>query len=300
MKTGCFCRFGQPQPASPRFGVDQRGQRSWLCECPPTRALRCASLVQCLEQSCGRIQQLMVPEVAPQWKRWLDLACIAILSPVWVPLMLIVAAVIKCVSHGPVFFKQERLGFRGVPFTILKFRTMKVNADTTVHQDHFKDLVMSGRQMIKLDSSGDSRLIPFGGFLRSAGLDELPQLLNVLRGDMSLVGPRPCTSAEASLYAEWQKKRFAALPGLTGLWQVRGKNKTTFQQMISLDIYYATSMHFRMDIEIMFRTVLPLYEQVKEFLANRRRVVASNRPVAAPVSTEKNPGIVLVEHQIAK
>lgn len=301
MKTGCSCRQSESQAGGAGCRVvGHESTRSWLCDCPPVKALRCAGLMQCLEQSGGRIQQLMVPEVAPRWKRWLDLVCIAFLAPVWVPLMLMLAVLIKCVSRGPVFFRQERLGFRGKPFTMFKFRTMKANADTSVHQDYFKDLVMSGRQMIKLDSSGDSRLIPLGGILRSAGLDELPQLLNVLWGEMSLVGPRPCTPSEASLYAEWHKKRFSAMPGLTGLWQVRGKNKTTFQQMICLDIYYATSMHLRMDIEIMLRTAQPLFEQVREFLAGRRRRVASSRAAAAPASLETDPGIGLAEQRMGK
>jgi lipopolysaccharide/colanic/teichoic acid biosynthesis glycosyltransferase len=256
--------------------------------------------VQCLEQSGGRIQQIMVPELAPSWKRWLDLTCIALASPALLPIMLALAALIKCVSRGPVFFRQERIGFRGERFTILKFRTMQVNADTRVHQDYLNDLVNSGRQMVKLDSAGDKRLIPFGGFIRSAGLDELPQILNVLRGDMSLVGPRPCTPHEASLYAEWQKKRFSALPGLTGLWQVRGKNKTTFHQMICLDIYYATSMHLRMDLEIMVRTVQPIWEQVKEFLSLRRRRVAAQRASAAPVEPKPEPMLVLAEQPWGK
>ncbi len=300
MKTVCSCRESRSQPAGAGSCVAGHESRSWLCECPPTKALRCAGLVQCLEQSGGRIQQLIVPELAPRWKRWLDLVCISLLAPVWVPLILVLAALIKCVSRGPVFFRQERIGFRGERFTILKFRTMQVNADTVVHQDYFKDLVNSGRQMAKLDSAGDKRLIPCGGFLRSAGLDELPQLLNVLRGEMSLVGPRPCTPHEASLYAEWQKKRFSVLPGLTGLWQVRGKNKTTFHQMICLDIYYATSMHLRMDLEIMVRTVQPIWQQVKEFITLRRRRVAAERALAAPVEPKPEPMLVLAEQPWGK
>ena len=298
MKTGCSGHQSESRKGAERCAVVGHELGAWLCQCPATRALRCPGLVQCLEQSEGRIQQLMVPELAPRWKRWLDLTCIALAAPAWVPLMLVLAALIKCVSRGPVFFRQERVGFRGERFTILKFRTMKVNADTTVHQDYFKDLVRSGARMVKLDSSGDQRLIPCGGFLRSAGLDELPQLLNVLRGEMSLVGPRPCTPTEASLFAEWQKKRFAAPPGLTGLWQVRGKNKTTFHQMICLDIYYVTAMHLRMDCEIMARTVRPLWDQVKEFLSLRRRRVAAERAAAADRKPE--PILVLADQPWGK
>ena len=241
------------------------------CHCRPVRAMRCASFVQCLEEGRIGLELLENPTVTPLWKRILDLFCIALLAPAWGLVMLGVAALIKCVSSGPVFFRQERIGFNGRLFTLLKFRTMKAGSDTGVHQNHFRDLVASGCQMTKMDVIGDQRLIRFGGFLRSAGLDELPQLLNVLRGEMSLVGPRPCTIYEYSLYSDWQKKRFLTLPGLTGLWQVCGKNKTTFNQMIHLDTYYARHSSLGMDLRIMLRTVRPVFQQMREFVIGRRR-----------------------------
>jgi lipopolysaccharide/colanic/teichoic acid biosynthesis glycosyltransferase len=249
------------------------------CACRPMRAVRCACFVQCLEKGRIGLEQLETPARSPRWKRILDLTCILLLIPVWGLVMLALAALVKCVSSGPVFFRQERVGFKGRPFTLLKFRTMKTGSDVGVHQNHFEDLVRSGRAMVKMDALGDRRLIPFGGLLRSAGLDELPQILNVLRGDMSLVGPRPCTTYEYSLYSDWQKKRFATLPGLTGLWQVCGKNNTTFNQMIYLDTYYARHSSLAMDLRIMLRTVHPIFQQVREFAAGRRRQRKSEKEV---------------------
>src|SRR5262249_16481691 len=151
---------------------------------------------------------------------------------------LMIAAWIKIASPGPVFFRQERVGYRGKRFMCLKFRSMKADADDGLHKDYLKQLMRSKTAMTKMDVKGDSRLIPFGAVLRASGLDELPQLINVLRGEMSLVGPRPCIPYEYEEYLPWQKERFETLPGLTGLWQVSGKNRTTFNEMISLDIAY--------------------------------------------------------------
>jgi lipopolysaccharide/colanic/teichoic acid biosynthesis glycosyltransferase len=125
--------------------------------------------------------------------------------------------------------------------------------------------------MVKLDAKGDHRLIPLGSFLRATGLDELPQLLNVLRGEMSIVGPRPCLPYEYENYQPRQKRRFEVVPGLTGLWQVSGKNKTTFAEMINLDIFYAENQSLRLDIAIMLRTPPALISQVVEVRGKRRR-----------------------------
>lgn len=201
---------------------------------------------------------------SPFWKRCLDISCLLLAAPTVLPLMLIISGFIKIVSPGPIFFKQERIGLRGKKFLCLKFRSMKVNADTKVHQSHLKDLIHSNIPMTKMDSKGDARLIPFGNLLRSSGLDELPQLINVLRGEMSLVGPRPCTPYEFEQYEGWHKERFRAVPGLTGLWQVSGKNKTTFNEMILLDIQYAEHASAWMDIKIMLKTFPVLFSQIQE------------------------------------
>lgn len=205
----------------------------------------------------------------PKWKRVLDACIIVTLAPLWVPLMLLIAAVIKIVSRGPVLFTQERIGYLGRPFTIFKFRTMIKNAETQTHQAYLRELMRAGTPMTKLDSKGDKRLIPFGALLRATGLDELPQLFNVIRGDMSLVGPRPCTPYEYSEYLPWHTQRLEALPGLTGLWQVNGKNRTTFEQMIRLDIYYAENQSFRLDFSIILKTFPVLAAQLADAIARR-------------------------------
>ncbi len=184
----------------------------------------------------------------PRGKRVLDLFLILLTLPIWLPVMVLISMWIQLVSRGPIFFRQERVGHRGRKFSCLKFRSMKVNADTRCHEGYFKELIDSERPMVKLDASGDSRLIPWGRVFRASGLDELPQILNVIRGEMSLVGPRPCTPQEFEHFRPWQKERVNALPGLTGLWQVNGKNKTTFSEMIQMDIDYSRNVSVRNDV----------------------------------------------------
>ncbi len=191
----------------------------------------------------------------PTWKRVLDVSCITVALPLIAPVMGLVALLIKCVSKGPVLFRQERVGYRGRLFTCLKFRTMIVGANTKVHEEHCRQLIATGAPMTKLDDEEDDRIIPFGQVLRSTGLDELPQLLNVFRGEMSLVGPRPCLPAEYKSYSPEQKRRFDAVPGLTGLWQVSGKNSTTFARMIELDLDYARNRRLFLDLGILVRTL---------------------------------------------
>lgn len=223
----------------------------------------------------------------PLWKRLLDIGCVLLALPALAPLLIAIAVGIKLVSRGPVFFRQARIGHRGKPFMCLKFRTMHVNSDCRVHQDYFKQLILSQSPMTKLDCYGDPRLIRGGAFLRSTGLDELPQLLNVLWGDMSLVGPRPCTPNEFEDYLPWQKQRFATLPGLTGLWQVSGKNKTTFNEMIQLDIQYIEKRSVWLDVKIMLKTLPVLLSQAQEM--SRARSDKAVTSVAS--SSEQEPGI---------
>ena len=147
---------------------------------------------------------------------------------------------------------------------------MKVGADAQLHKDYLKQLQHTETPMTKMDVHGDPRLIPLGALLRSTGLDELPQIINVLRGDMSLVGPRPCIPYEAEDYLCWQKERFKTLPGLTGLWQVSGKNQTTFNEMINLDIAYVRNKSLWLDIKIILKTVPALISQVRDTRAGRR------------------------------
>ena len=207
----------------------------------------------------------------------LDIVVILLALPLLVPLVIVVAALIRVVSAGPVLFKQERVGYLGRHFMCFKFRTMFVGADAVVHQGHLRQLMDSNTPMTKMDSEGDPRIIPFGLLLRSSGLDELPQLINVFRGEMSLVGPRPCLPYEYEKYLPGQKERFASLPGLTGLWQVSGKNRTTFVEMIHLDIRYAREKSLWFDISILLRTVPALIIQIWETRFPSRRLSRSIR-----------------------
>jgi exopolysaccharide production protein ExoY len=156
-----------------------------------------------------------------------------------------------------------------------------VDADTATHQGHLHQLMSSNAPMMKMDSRGDARIIPFGLFLRASGLDELPQLLNVLRGEMSLVGPRPCLPYEYDNFLPWQKERFETVPGLTGLWQVSGKNRTTFVEMIQLDIKYARSKTLGWDLKIILLTIPALIIQMLE---SREAGKTSPRPVRQKTS----------------
>ena len=200
----------------------------------------------------------------PTWKTILDITCILLSLPLWLPVVLFLTLWIKLASPGPIFFRQERVGYRGKRFMILKFRTMKVNVETRTHERHLEQLINADLPMTKLDSAGDPRIIRGGRILRATGLDELPQLFNVLRGEMSLVGPRPCTPHEFKSFQVWQRERVNAPPGLTGYWQVNGKNKTTFAEMINLDIFYAKNMSLWLDLTIMLKTLPALMAQVVE------------------------------------
>ena len=207
----------------------------------------------------------------PRWKRGLDLACIVVSAPILLPLGSLIALAIKLLSRGPVLFRQERIGLFGEPFTCLKFRTMLVNADTSVHQGHLNRLMTSNAPMTKLDAAGDPRLIPGGLWLRSLGLDELPQVINVLRGEMSLVGPRPCVPYEYEHYLPRHRHRCATLPGLTGYWQVNGKNRTTFEQMMDMDLYYVKRKSLILDLWIIAMTIPTLLGQFYDVRIRRRR-----------------------------
>ena len=182
----------------------------------------------------------------PPWKRMMDILGAAVGLLLLLPVGMLIAAYIKHVSTGPVLFTQRRIGFLGKQFLCFKFRTMHINAKISVHNNYLKELMGNETPMEKLDTH-DHRIIPYGRLLRKSGLDELPQLLNVLFGDMSLIGPRPCIPYEAEHYQQWQLKRFEAVPGITGLWQVNGKNKTTFNAMMRYDIRYALKKNIIMD-----------------------------------------------------
>jgi lipopolysaccharide/colanic/teichoic acid biosynthesis glycosyltransferase len=226
----------------------------------------------------------------PSWKIILDCTLVALGAPLWLPLGALIAAWVKLVSPGPVLFRQERIGHNGARFLCLKFRTMKVNADTAPHQEHLSHLMTSNRPLKKLDTLGDSRLIPGGLLLRTLGLDELPQIINVLRGEMSLVGPRPSTVYEYKMFEPRHRMRCGALPGLTGLWQVSGKNRTTFQRMMELDLQYVEEKSLFLDLKILARTPIAILLQCWDVAARRRTAPAGDREASvAAAQTQSLP-----------
>ena len=200
----------------------------------------------------------------PGWKACLDITCILLLLPLWLPVMILLMLVTRMASPGPIFYRQKRVGLGGEHFSIWKFRTMRLSAETQTHERYFENLMRVDCPMTKLDAYGDPRLAPFGRVLRASGLDELPQIFNVLHGEMSLVGPRPCTPNEFARYEPWQRQRVNCLPGLTGYWQVNGKNKTTFRQMIEMDLFYFKNMSIWLDLKIMLKTGTAIAGQLFE------------------------------------
>jgi len=205
------------------------------------------------------------------WKRALDLALVVMLAPGLLVIGGVVALVVACGSRGSVFFRQRRVGYQGQIFECYKFRTMQENADTQQHRAHVQQLMEADVPMTKLDAKADPRLVPLGRLLRATGLDELPQVLNIILGEMSFVGPRPCIPYEFEHYQSWQRRRFAAAPGLTGLWQVSGKNRTTFNEMIRLDIEYSERQSLGLDLWIIMKTFPALLQQCVDLRAGKRR-----------------------------
>ena len=198
----------------------------------------------------------------PFWEKALDYTIAIVSLLMLLPIALIAIAVIKCGSPGPTVFKQRRIGHRGQPFMIYKLRTMRLGAETESHERHTLKLMRSNLPLRKMDSEGDSRLVPFGRFLRSSGIDELPQLINVLKGEMSIVGPRPCVPSESAAFSPTDRKRFNTLPGITGLWQVSGKNSLTFAEMIDCDIQYTLRKNLGMYLRIVAKTPTVLIKQI--------------------------------------
>ncbi|HEX2986563.1 MAG TPA: sugar transferase [Chloroflexota bacterium] len=191
-------------------------------------------------------------------KRAADVVLSAVALLVLSPVLLALAILIKLHSPGPVLFRQTRVGKDGKPFTFLKFRSMRPNADVSIHRDHVAALIAGHDQAPTNGKSAklerDPRITGIGRVLRKTSIDELPQLINVLRGEMSLVGPRPPIPYEVELYEEWYKRRFEALPGITGWWQVMGRNRVSFDDAMKLDIYYVDHMSLWFDLRILVLT----------------------------------------------
>lgn len=197
-------------------------------------------------------------------KRLFDIVVSALALLSFLPVIMVIAIIIKLTSPGPIFFKQIRLGYCGKPFTFYKFRSMYHCSDDKRHREYVAKLIkgeqdklnMGSKQKPILKLTDDARITPFGFYLRRSSLDELPQLFNVLLGDMSLIGPRPPIPYEVESYNNWHLKRILEVkPGITGLWQVLGRSRTTFDEMVRLDIKYVENWSFIMDMKILFMTI---------------------------------------------
>jgi lipopolysaccharide/colanic/teichoic acid biosynthesis glycosyltransferase len=200
-------------------------------------------------------------------KRALDVSASALGIVITSPVLAAVALAVKVTSPGPVLFRQERVGLGGRPFTAYKFRSMHVHADEGEHRHHIRRLMRRGQPASGADGpdggtwrpiEGDARITRIGGFLRRSHIDELPQLFNILRGEMSLVGPRPPIPYEVELYDPWHRQRLSVVPGLTGLWQATGWGSLSFDDGVRLDIAYIERRSMALDLRLIVRTVVQI------------------------------------------
>jgi exopolysaccharide biosynthesis polyprenyl glycosylphosphotransferase len=193
-------------------------------------------------------------------KRLIDISVAAVLLLLAAPLMAAIWLAVTLTSPGPAIFVQRRIGRNGNLFSLYKFRTMITSQDQSAHQEYAKQWIRNqpyaaGPEQNTFKISGDKRLTPIGAFLRKYSLDELPQILNVLKGDMSLVGPRPAISYEVEMYQEWHKERLEGIPGLTGEWQVGGRYNLSFEEMVKLDLEYLRNWTPSRDFKVLLKTV---------------------------------------------
>jgi undecaprenyl-phosphate galactose phosphotransferase len=187
-------------------------------------------------------------------KRIFDIIAALIFILFFLPVWILIAIIIKVNSKGPILYTQEVIGKNMTPFFWYKFRTMIHNADDGVHRQLIKDMATG----VKTDGKklhNDDRITSVGKVLRKFSLDEFPQLINVLRGEMSLVGPRPMAEYEVELLSLWQKSRFVVIPGITGPWQVYGRNEVGFNDQLVLDKYYVENQSLILDFEILLKTI---------------------------------------------
>jgi exopolysaccharide biosynthesis polyprenyl glycosylphosphotransferase len=194
-------------------------------------------------------------------KRTIDIGASFLVLVFGLPFYLLLAVFIKLTSAGPVLFMQERVGLNGKKFRMLKFRTMTNGNNDQSHRNFAKDFINGDSNEVNGKDSGvfkivdDPRVTSIGKFLRRTSLDELPQFLNVLKGEMTLVGPRPPLTYELDHYQEWHKLRLSVKPGLTGLWQVSGRSTVAFDEMVALDLHYIENWSLLLDVKIILRTV---------------------------------------------
>lgn len=199
------------------------------------------------------IQAIRINSNYLRLKRVLDITFTLLVAPFVLLVGIIIALCIKLNSPGPVFFRQTRIGQNGVEFKMLKFRSMYVNNDESNHREKIEAMMKSGQTLDK--DKNDPRITTVGRFIRLTSLDELPQFWNVLRGEMTLVGPRPPLPFEVDLYTERDWLRLSGLPGLTGTWQVYGRSSVTFSNMVDMDIAYLEDQSLWKDIKLICLTV---------------------------------------------
>jgi lipopolysaccharide/colanic/teichoic acid biosynthesis glycosyltransferase len=195
-------------------------------------------------------------------RRLFDIVFATALILLFSPILLAVAVAVRLDSHGPALFRQRRVGYREREFTLFKFRSMRLDADPRGHKEYVTALIKGaeegdgangdGKDLYKL--AVDNRITPVGRWIRKWSLDELPQLFNVLFGDMTLVGPRPAIPYEVAEYPNWYLRRFSVKPGLTGYWQVSGRNERTYEEMVRLDIEYTERRSLVLDFSILVKT----------------------------------------------
>lgn len=202
----------------------------------------------------------LIKKMQASIKRLLDILSASVLFVLTSPLFVLTALLIKLDSPGPVFFCQKRLGKDGKYFNFYKFRSMYAGCSEEEHKEYIRRLMTEelaqedkGKRVYKLTS--DSRVTPVGRFIRRLSIDELAQLFNVIKGDMSMVGPRPAIPYELQYHDEAMRKRFSVKPGITGLWQVSGRSGTTYRQMVGLDLFYIEHWSIWLDLKIMLKTV---------------------------------------------
>ncbi len=188
-------------------------------------------------------------------KRMMDIFGSLVALIIFAPISLAIIAAIKFEDGGPTFYSQERIGYKGRPFVMWKFRSMVVGAHSI--KSELEDLNETEGPIFKVKN--DPRVTKVGVFIRKHSLDEIPQFVNVLKGDMSLVGPRPALPEEVLAYGDSEKERLKAWPGLTGLWQVSGRSNLNYDQMIALDLKYVENKSLIMDIKILFATVIQMF-----------------------------------------
>jgi lipopolysaccharide/colanic/teichoic acid biosynthesis glycosyltransferase len=196
-------------------------------------------------------------------KRVLDILITLLLLPLLLLMLAVIALLIKMYSPGPIFYRQERIGKHGKPFMMLKFRSMHVDNNNKSHQQFMQRMIREnlrpedvGLKVMKLPN--DSRITKPGKLLRLLSLDELPQFYNVLRGEMSIVGPRPSLPYEYEVYTEWHKRRLDILPGITGLWQVTAHNQVPFDEMVQIDLNYIATMNPWLDLKLIVLTPIEM------------------------------------------